>query len=493
MAQRALPPGAVRRRTAFGLFDADGWTWATIKATFWFFTIIFLLGYLPDRLYYFTVSPTIDVGFNVISPVNLCDGRNSGLECPAPAGATVPWQEGDEGITLPQPRADAAAFNISENIYIAGGRDEQGISATVLGTVLEEDNLTGWSEAAQLPEPRADAAAVVSNGVPYILGGLDADGNAATSVFRGIIEEGQLSGWEDNEELALPVAVSDAAAVATARGIYLFGGTVDGQASDAVYLAAVDGEGPDLAAWTEVTELPLPEPRTAATAVLETNFIYVLGGTGPDGISNLVFFLALDEEGVPLADEATGQAQGWGVSVGQASGFALPEPRQDHMSFANSGAIYVIGGEGPGETTATTHYWAVPDVETGTIPAWTRLQVNDLPSGVHGGQIIALGSNAYLIGGETSEGASASIMVANLAPAQPFFRLGLFGMTVPGLAIRGEIGQQLGLINAAGAGTTLFILLLVIGYAYSHPRGTMRVIERVSRGRFRAPPEEGAA
>jgi hypothetical protein len=62
MAQRALPPGAVRRRTAFGLFDADGWTWATIKATFWFFTLIFLLGYLPDRAYYITVSPTIDVG-----------------------------------------------------------------------------------------------------------------------------------------------------------------------------------------------------------------------------------------------------------------------------------------------------------------------------------------------------------------------------------------------------------------------------------------------
>ena len=32
MAQYALPPGAVRRRAAFGLLDADGWGWASLKA-----------------------------------------------------------------------------------------------------------------------------------------------------------------------------------------------------------------------------------------------------------------------------------------------------------------------------------------------------------------------------------------------------------------------------------------------------------------------------
>ncbi|HVM30326.1 MAG TPA: hypothetical protein VM305_06110 [Candidatus Limnocylindrales bacterium] len=492
MAQRALPPGAsVRRRTAWGLFDADGWTWGTIKATFWFFTIIFLLGYLPDRAYYFTVSPTIDVGYNVVSPINLCDARNRGLPCPAPHGATIPWQEGGEGIILPQPRTAASAFNVSENIYIAGGQTPEGVTASVLGTILQDDNLTGWSEAAQLPEPRADAVAVISGGVPYVIGGVDADGNPTSTVFRGIIEEGALSGWEDLADLALPVALTDASAVATGRGIYVFGGLVDGQPSSTVYVSELgDGESPQPGPWTEVTELPLPEPRAGATAVLETNAIYVLGGYGPDGMSNLVFYLGLDEEGAPLADEGTGQAQGWGVSVGQASDYALPEPRQNHASFANGGAIYVIGGEGPGETPATTHYWAVADPETGTFDGWNRLQVNDLPRGIQDAQVIALGSNAYLFGGETAEGVTDGVMRANLAPALPFFRLGLFGVTVPGLGIPGEIGQELGLIVSAGAGTTLFIVLLIVGFAYSHPRGTMRAIERVSRGRFRAPPED---
>ena len=86
MAQYALPPGAVRKRAVFGLLDRDGWTWATLKATFWFLLIIFLLGYVPDRAYYLTVSPTIDLGFNAISPINLCPAENKGLPCPAPAG-----------------------------------------------------------------------------------------------------------------------------------------------------------------------------------------------------------------------------------------------------------------------------------------------------------------------------------------------------------------------------------------------------------------------
>ena len=63
------------------------------------------------------------------------------------------------------------------------------------------------------------------------------------------------------------------------------------------------------------------------------------------------------------------------------------------------------------------------------------------------------GSTAFLIGGTDANGADLNtILRANLAPAPPFFRLGLFGVTVPALSIKGEIGQQLGYIVAGGAG-----------------------------------------
>src|SRR5512146_2563015 len=121
MAQYALPPGAVRRRTVFGLLDADSWKWAAIKATFWFLLIIFLEGYVPDRAYYFTVSPTLDVGFNAISPINLCpaenDRGNLKLPCPAPPGAIIPWDASPPELALPEGRTHALVFTSGSTMY----------------------------------------------------------------------------------------------------------------------------------------------------------------------------------------------------------------------------------------------------------------------------------------------------------------------------------------------------------------------------------------
>lgn len=493
MAQRALPPGAYRKRAVFGLFDADGWTWASLKATFWFLLIIFLLGYLPDRAYYFTVQPTLDVGYNVISPINWCSERNRGLPCPAPAGAVVPWEPSPNELALPAGRSDAAVFGAAENIYVAGGRGPDGApTASVLANVVsEEGNLSAWSEGAALDEPRADGVLVVASGVPYYIGGVGPDGEPVSSVYRGVLTEGALSGWELFEELELPAGVTDASAVATVRGIYLFGGRVDGQLSDRVWLAALStGSSPELTAWTELTEMRLPEPRADATAINLARFVYLLGGEGPDGITNSVFFLALDDDGVPVVDEATERPQGWGVSAGQAASFALPEPRARHASFISSGAIYVVGGVGADGQPVNTSYWATPTTDLGTIPLWRQLDVTDLPEPRAGAGAAVVGSHAFLAGGETPAGPTTTVLRANTAPALPFFRLGLFGITVPALSIQGEIGQQLGYIAAGSAGAGMLILLILIGVAYSHQAATLRLIERVSRGRFRAPRED---
>jgi len=58
------------------------------------------------------------------------------------------------------------------------------------------------------------------------------------------------------------------------------------------------------------------------------------------------------------------------------------------------------------------------------------------------------------------------------------------------MTIEGEIGQQLGYMAAAGVGTGNFVALILIGLAFSHRQATARVIERLSRGRVRAPRED---
>src|SRR5215210_7339397 len=107
MATQALGAGPLprRRRAFFGLLDADGWGWASLKAFFWFVVIIFLLAYVPDRAYYFTVSRTIELGLLAWAPVNFCPSDpNEGMPCPAPAGAVTPWHASPPEIALPEPR-----------------------------------------------------------------------------------------------------------------------------------------------------------------------------------------------------------------------------------------------------------------------------------------------------------------------------------------------------------------------------------------------------
>ena len=124
MAHPALPAPR-RRRVLGGLLDADGWAWAGVKAVFWFVVIIMLLGYIPDRAYYFTVQKTLDVGLLAWSPINFCPPENEGTPCPVPAGATLPWHLAPEEVRLPAGRTDGAGGVIGQVYIYAGGSDDQ--------------------------------------------------------------------------------------------------------------------------------------------------------------------------------------------------------------------------------------------------------------------------------------------------------------------------------------------------------------------------------
>ncbi len=196
MAQQALPAGAVRRRAVFGLFDADGWSWAGIKAAFWFMVLVFLLAYIPNVAYYFTVSDTVKVGYNVLSPINWCPASNDTLPCPAPAGAVVPWQPSPPELALPAAVTGAVVAQSGPHIYVAGGTTDAGVTADVWQTIVGEDgNFLPWAAGPALPEPRTGAAVVSLTGVPYVIGGLDAAGKPTRTVFVGTVDSGTVTGW----------------------------------------------------------------------------------------------------------------------------------------------------------------------------------------------------------------------------------------------------------------------------------------------------------
>ncbi len=473
MAQRALAAGGIvaRRRALFGLLDANGWSWAAIKALFWFTLIIFLMGYLPDRALYFTIFPTIDLGLSVVTPVNLCPASNRDLPCPVPVGATLPWEPAPTELSLPQPRTDGALVQSGTNLlYVGGSSDGTGAVATVYAAPIQSaaGNLSPWVAVAALPAPRRHAAVVVVAGTVYVLGGFDAAGAPTSTVFAGTPDPatGSIAEWKAMDALALPEARAWASTVSAGDGVILVGGQGPTGATATTWKSTLDAKGV-LGAWKPLAAMP--EPRVGALASLQGSHLFIYAGSDANGPTPIVL-----RGDVSAAKDTAGQILSWAVSR---AGSTLPEPRDGAAGFSNSGTLYLVGGTGPGAAGQT--YWAIPDAN-GDISGWQTLPQSNLPAELQLRDTAAAvsGSTVFLAGGTTASGVTAGLARANLAPRPPYFQLGLFGATVPGLAIGGDVGQQLAYLVAAGVATVNFVLLILIGIAFAHRDRTRQLFDR---------------
>jgi hypothetical protein len=508
---QALLPGrmAPRRRAMFGLLDADGWAWAGVKAFVWFILIIILLGYIPDRAYYFTVNRTLDLGVLGISPINFCAPENEDLPCPAPAGAVLPWYPSPPELSLPNgPRTDAAAVQIGTRILFVGGSDGETASADVfVASVVDTGTFDRWQQGPPLPSPRSDAGVAFLGGSIYVVGGRDENGEPTDTTFilTPDPETGDLGEWRNGAEeqtpLTLPEARAGASLVALGDGLLLAGGSGPDGPTKSVWKATLDQEGV-LGQWTPGAELN--QPATDAIAVQNGDFIWLYGASDGErptqtvqrGVTSGTGAAAgeaaggPDASGVPAASPSPTLAPGqtappvvverWEVDQNHVTD--LPEPRSNASGWAANGALYLVGGT-DGERTRGELFWTIPDPQ-GNFTEWRHLIQSDLPAdGLQGAATLVGGSSAFLIGGTSGDRVLDSAVRANLAPQEPFFQLGLVGVVVPALKIDGEVGQQLGYLNAAGAGTVNFILLLVIGWAFAHKERVREMWEGVRRRR----------
>jgi hypothetical protein len=522
--ERALPPGAVRRRIFFGLFDAQGWTWATLKAAFWFLFAWVSLGYLPDRAYYFTVLQTVDVnafvGFERVlglqQPpffpiVNFCPPSNGSIECPAPPGGMTPWQTSPPELALPEARTGAAALQAGTHIFLAGGRGPDGAPVATIfvtnrldlplaqtgGVPIETGNLVPWTKGPDLPAARADMATTTFIGKLYLFGGTGPDGKPTDTVWVGVpdTKTGEVETWDAPADLAMPAPRSGSVAVALPTGLLVVGGSDGTNPTNSVFFNRFDTHAAGGGAFTGWVEEPagltLPEARTAATAYSAPGFVYVVGGAGPDGQpTRSVFRLDLSLcPGDPNAncDERDLPFQ-WASAP---ESFQLPGPRAGAAGLFVNGTMYVIGGRDQNGPVGTI-LWAIPETQDqfskGNLRngGWQHRNETDLRVARSGAGAAAVGSYAFLIGG-AEEAAATNLERANLAPAPPFFRLGIAGITIPGLQIKGDLGNQLGLLAAFLVFGGSLTLLIVLGWAFHHRPQAWAFISWVTRGRIRNP------
>jgi hypothetical protein len=482
MAQQALGAGTVlpRKRALFGLLDADGWAWAGVKAFVWLIIILLMLGYIPDRAYYVTVNRTIDLGVLVWSPINLCPPENESLPCPAPVGAVVPWHGSPPELALPAPRTDGSVVQVGTKILYIGGSDGTDAQASVyVADVVGTGNYLPWVDGPPLPEPRADASVVTVAGNIYVIGGEGADGAPTTTVFvlNPDPQTGELGDWKPAPaDLTLPEARAGAAGVASPDGILLLGGEGPNGLANTT-LKSLLGTTGALGKWAP--EAPMPLAVADAGAAVIGDHVWVFGGhdaAGPTAAIQRGDVGLEAAEGLP-ANPDEGKVVQW--QTNEAAN--LPAPRDDAATWSANGTLYLVGGAdatGPRREL----YWAIPS-NAGDLPEWKHLDVSDLPVGLTGASPVVTGPNVIVMGGQTAEGVVNTAYRANVAPQAPFFQLGLVGATVPGLKIDGEIGQQLGYLNAAGAGTVNFIILLLIGWAFAHKEQARGLLERLRRRR----------
>ncbi|HMA47898.1 MAG TPA: hypothetical protein VKP11_12005, partial [Frankiaceae bacterium] len=275
--------------------------------------------------------------------------------------------------------------------------------------------------------------------------------------------------------LTLPEARSGAAAAVTTDGILLIGGrNADGPVTT-TWKSLLDSKGV-LGKWN--AEQALQVPQADAIAAVVGDFVWLYGGSdakGPVGAVQRGAFGKPAAAGLPPNPDA-GKVIRWDVS----NSANLPVARTNASGWAANGTLYLAGGD-DGNGPKTQVYWAIP-TSTGDLKEWKHLDVMDLPApGLEGAAAVVTGPNALLVGGATVGGILNSSARANTAPQSPFFQVGLVGATVPGLKIEGEIGQQLGYLNAAGVGTVDFVVLLLIGWAFAHKAQTRAMLSRVFR------------
>ena len=279
--------------------------------------------------------------------------------------------------------------------------------------------------------------------------------------------------WTTVDALALPEPRAGASAVAVSDGIVVMGGTDGTAPTRSVWKSQADPTGA-LGTWT--AQRPLAEENVDGLAVHVGEVIFVVGGRNASGQPVATVQQGLVGGGPNATVADPNLIEVWRYSE-QTN---LPAGRTNMAGFTANGVIYVQGGadaSGPRPET----WWATPDAG-GVIAEWHRLTQLDLGEGLEGGLGLVSGSHAFIVGGRTSAGLTSGAARANLAPQEPFFQAGLLGATLPALKLDGEVGQQIGYLNAAGVGTILFVGLLLVGWGFAHKDRVREILAKRRRG-----------
>ena len=285
---------------------------------------------------------------------------------------------------LPEPRAHMVVSAIGLNLYAIGGETAEGVDNSVL---IYDTQQRQWSSGAPKLTAVADAAAQVLAGEIYVVGGRLENGQATNAVEA---YSPLNNGWRPLTSLPQPIA--GALALTFGNQLYLFGGENNEEVLDSAYVY-------DPAARQWHTLPSLRQARAFAAGGVLDGYLYVVGGSdGQKALASCERFDPLAEEWSTCPDlqEARmgagaaafldklyvlGGASEEGVTVNEVyesgaeawSGFAAPQleagEEWSHLGVINvETRIYALGGNRQEQLSDETLIYR-PVVYTFFIPA----------------------------------------------------------------------------------------------------------------------------
>jgi N-acetylneuraminic acid mutarotase len=261
-----------------------------------------------------------------------------------------------------------------------------------------------------MPTPRSEIGVAFLEGRIYVIGGQDKHVKKTD-----IVESYDLKSKFWNTTAPLPKALDHFGAATNDGKMYVVGGSYANGVSNSLLIYD-----PLVGKWREGK--PMPTARTALTANFIDGTLYAVGGI--DDFHNVV---ATNEVYDPISDSWTEKT-------------AMPTPRHHLTSSVVDGKLYVIGGRLLGDGIPRPVNEALSSFNDNEMydpvkNTWTKLE--PMPTKRSGLASAAVGSNIYVIGGQSVNGTFSNNEKYNTKtntwssePPLPTARLGLRAVAI---------------------------------------------------------------
>lgn len=311
---------------------------------------------------------------------------------------------------LSQPLHHHALVKAGSGLFVIGGQRSQGpdeaVATVYRATVAANGDLSNWVELAEtpLPQPLVGLDAGVVNGYLFVIGGRNSDGQRLSTVYQAPLKaDGTLGAW--TSAISLPIALSGHAVVGAGNCLFVTGGRSDLDLRREVYSAAISGDG-EITAWQELTSARLPQSLADHTATAVGGQLLVVGGSSspPAQAQDEVYRAAIN---------ADCTLEPWGALT-EAS---LPQPIQDHATATAGGYLFVTGGHQYGNSDQYDTVYQAAVISGQNLGGWRELRQASLPQPVYAHAVAPGEDYVFISGGIGGSGVQSSVYRA-ITPAE---------------------------------------------------------------------------